>query len=186
MKILKGSYGYVDFYKKKYLRLSLIFIILIIALYIIGKFLPSNYFIYFAIFSALMILPASQQLSRYLVFYRYKSASKLYYDKFVEADNKLAVYVDLIVVYKKKTLFFDFIIITDKNIVGCFKGKNIDDAQTVLKDIYKQSGYSYPVILFETEEETIRHINETLKNTLNNIDEKVQEKLSTIILQSSI
>lgn len=186
MKKIKGSIGYIDFYKKKYLRLSLIFLIIIIALYITGKIFPSKYFIYFAVLSALMILPASQQLSRYLVFSRYRSASKDYYEKLVEVDKKLVVYADLIIVYKKKTLFFDYIIITDRSIIGCYKQKNIIDAKTGIEGIYKQSGYNYPVIILENEEETLKYINKNIKNTLNNIDEKTQEKLSTIILQNSI
>ncbi|PKM95891.1 MAG: hypothetical protein CVU84_03560 [Firmicutes bacterium HGW-Firmicutes-1] len=195
MKKTKGENGYINYYKKQYLLISLGLLVAVLIIYFIGKVFAKDNFVFFAVGSAIMILPAAQYLSKYFVFANYKSGLRDSYMKFKDVHEQLIVLSDLIIVKGKKTMFFDFIINTDKMIVACHKAQNkkndkkeeqLKVAKDLLSSIFKPKGYDLQIIVFSDEEEVLTYLIQNVKGTMNNIDETAQDKVATIILQSAI
>ncbi|PKM50219.1 MAG: hypothetical protein CVV02_12065 [Firmicutes bacterium HGW-Firmicutes-7] len=194
MKKIKGENGYIDYYKKQYLIISVAFLVAVMTIYIIGNIFAKSYFVYFAVLSALMILPASQYLTKYLLFVRYKSGASDYYEKFKGLHEQMLVLSDLIVVKGKQTLYFDFIIFSDKNILACHKQKSGDVkknerlqvAKSLLQNIYHPNGYDIPIIVFDCEEELLAYLIKNVASIMNSNNEAKQDKLANLILNSAI
>lgn len=192
IKMLVGQNGYIDYNKSKYLKIGIGFLMIVLVIYIIGKVLMPNYFIYFKVGSALMILPTAQYFSKYFLFYRYKSGSKETYEALQAISEQLLIFSDLIIVRGKKTIYCDFIVISDKQIVVCFKNyKEKSDNQfkkvkALIQELYQVKGYTTPVEIIDNDQGFIDYVKKNVKGTLNNIDTELQEQLGKIIIQNAI
>lgn len=189
---LKGENGYIDYYKKKYLKFSIILLLLVVTIYVIGKIFAPNHFIYFMVGSALMILPAAQYITKYLLFSRYKSASSNMYQALQDISDQLLIFSDLIIVQGKKTIYCDFAVLSDQQIVVYFnpKGNKSQDKQKTVKEIiqnlYQKKGYQIPVEVIDNEDAYLTFIKQNVKGTLNNVNVETQEQLGRIIIQNAV
>lgn len=195
MKIAKGENGYLKFNKRKNGIMAVGLLCCIFSLSVLGRLVWEKYFIYFAVAAALMILPAGQSLTQYLLFSKYKEGSKENFQKFQAISDHLVVLCDLIMVKSKKTVFLSFAVLTDEEIIVCYKpNKNkarqnelkADAAKHLLHEIIKPKGYSYHLEMFDDEEKLAEYIKKSVKGKLNAVDDIKQNKLATILLQNAV
>lgn len=190
--MLVGQNGYIDYNKRKYLKIGIGFLMIVLVIYVFGKVLMPNYFIYFKVGSALMILPTAQYFSKYFLFYRYKSGSAETYEALQAISEQLLIFSDLIIVRGKKTIYCDFIVISDKQIVVCFKhnkeksDNQLNKVKALIQELYQVKGYTTPVQMIDNDQAFIDYIKKNVKGTLNNIDIELQEQLGKIIIQNAI
>lgn len=187
-----GENGYIDYHKKKYLKIAIGFLVIVLAIYVFGKVLMPNYFIYFKVGSALMILPTALYFSKYFLFYRYKSGSAETYQSIQAISDQLLIFSDLIIVRGKKTIYCDFFVITDKQIVVCFKcnkeksENKLKAVKELIQDLYQVKGYSTSVEIINNDKEYVEYIKQKVKGTLNNVNVELQEQLGKIIIQNAV
>lgn len=196
MKIPKGQAGYINSQKRQYLLRSLLFLALVIVIYAISQIIKSDYSKYIVVCSALLILPAAQNISRYLLFARYKSASEEYFNKMDSISNEIKIFSEMIVVSGKKTIYFDYIAITDGNIVACEKlntnnqskiQNKLRESKEILRKIYNGKGLNIKIDIFVTEEEMYNFLNKIIKGIQNNnIDDFKKQELERTIINNSI
>lgn len=195
MKVLKGDFGYIDYNRRKNGVISIVLIVIVLITAFVGRALFEKYSIYFAVCSALLILPTAQFMTQYILFGKYKSGKKEYFEKYQSVSELLVVLSDLIMVRLKKTAYFSTIVLSDDYIVavlgkstGLLKAKKInkEGASQLLNDILKPKGVNYKLEVFDDDEEAYKFINIRIKSTLKTVDETKRNLLTTIILQNSI
>lgn len=191
MKLI-GQNGYIDYHKRKYFLTAVIFLTSVLLVYVIGKILVPNYFTYFKVISALMILPTSQYFTKFLLFNQYKSSSANTHQALHEISDKLLIFADLILVFGKKTVYCDFAVLSDQQVVLCYKRNKkksetkLTEIMKLVKDLYQVKGHSILVEVIDNDEAFLDFIKQKVKSTLNNVNVELQEQLGSIIIQNAI
>lgn len=173
----KGTYGYINYKKKKQLIISLTILISAIIIFLLGYFLnkKSNANI-FSIIAVLMILPFGRNFVTYIVMFPFHSVDKTK-DKEVRGilSGKVQVFSDLVISSNEKVMGLSFLILSE-NIVYGLIGREKEDAMYIenyLKRGLKDRKLNYKVIVFTSYDKFLKQI-KTIKK-----DEKVTEKSKT-------
>ncbi|MGN0243271.1 MAG: hypothetical protein ACI4CT_04315 [Lachnospiraceae bacterium] len=115
----KGSYGYMDWYKKKITLQSLIWVAIVAALSVSGKWLGGMPGAVLLVLGVLAVLPATRVWVGWILVFRYHTASK---EELQEAEqiadtlvNKVVLY-DLVISSADKVRYVPICIITNGKI----------------------------------------------------------------------
>jgi hypothetical protein len=140
----KGTFGYINKQKKRKIIGIVLYLLLAVAIYLVGLFLnkmeQANIFTVFAI---LCVLPWAKQVVALVVFFPYHSVSKERYEK-VQAqvtcgeDEKL--YTDLVITSQDKIMHLDFLFVGKGHVVALVgkKGQDVAYIRKYLSDGVKQ------------------------------------------------
>lgn len=162
-KILKGEYGYINYTKKHQFIRSLIAFSIPIAIFFLGlalnKWQKNNIF---TIIAALAVLPATKILIRYILFAPYKTPSREFYDRVVEATGEYeGVLFDALVATTEKPLGFDAVVATQHYVI-CKRSRVKDKGYKMadaLQKLVKGWGHSNKVIVCEDDESFFKELN---------------------------
>lgn len=187
---LKGDNGYIDYHKSKYLKIAITLLIVVLVIYVLGQTLVPEFLVYyFQVGAALMILPTAQYFTKFLLFNRFKSGSEVIYKTIKEISEKLLVLSDLIIVRGKKTIYCDFVVVTDKHLVFYssqnkrIKESKKNEIKEIIKNIFESKGYVISIEVIDNEDEYINHIKHLQEERIN---QELQKQFGEIILQNSI
>lgn len=116
----KGSFGYIEWRKKKNLFATLLMFGIAAAVFLLGLFLnkfeKNNIF---SIIAALITLPAAKRLVSYFLFFPYHSVSVEKYNKILPLiQNEDVFYTDLLITSPEKVMHLSFLVYTGAEIIG--------------------------------------------------------------------
>lgn len=188
-KALKGDYGYIKHQRTKNLRNALICIIGVITAYFMSVYLELKTTYYLTILSALLILPSALFLTKFILYSKYKPGSETFYKRLSTISKQLLVICDLIVVRGKKTVYFEFVVLTDKEIIVLSKNlqeKAIINTKNLLDEILKSRGYNgIKVSVYTQEDKMYQYINNKALIS-HHIDENRQGLIAETLILNTV
>lgn len=183
----KGQPGYLNKYKKKQLRLVMLYFSLVLICFLVGIIVYHTNKNVFTIPAVLLVLPAARALGHYLVIFSYAS----YPDTKVEAlynltKSQICLMFDLVVTTNESTLYVPVGAIHKEQIIFWLPaGKKPEKAEKLINHIKQVLGFSnamtYDIIVTENESEFI-----TLIDNLETEEVSSQKQVVSSILTTCI
>lgn len=166
----KGTYGYMDDYKKKKLMVSAVLLALIAAAIITVLVVFQTKNTYFIVIPIILTLPFSKYFVAYIVVQPYVTMAQESYERVCQAaagnEHVILVY-DVTLASEKGISYLDFLIIIDGVVYGCASHSNkkfkASDMQAYLQKIIEGAGYQNKAFVYEGIEEALRAVNKRLK-----------------------
>lgn len=159
----KGSYGYMDHYKRNKLLVSAVFLVLIAVGIIAILLLCKTKNTFYIVIPIVLALPFAKFFVSFIVVQPYVTMAKESYakvDAFVqEQDHVIAIY-DVTLASEAGISYLDFALIIDGVIYACASHSNHkfmpDDIRDYLEQIVKNAGYAEHAFVYQSVDETLK------------------------------
>lgn len=185
----KGEYGYIRSQKRSYLLLMIVGFFIILALYIIDRYVLTSGNVLLLI-TVLLALPEAQFLVKYILYRQYKEGKEDIYRKFEKISDRLVYLSSLVVVRGKKTLFYQIAVVSDKEVILLIDEKKtrkqVMEYKELIEKLIKPKGYTATVKVYNDEQAMYSYVITQLSTLLNNVDTNSQVALANVLLDNSI
>lgn len=185
----KGEYGYIKSQQKIYLIATIVGFIIMAIIYCIDRFVFTEGNVLLLI-TALLALPQAQFLVKLILYTRFKEGNEESYRKLEAITDRLVYLASLAIVRGKKTLFYEAVVVSDKEIILLLDKKKtrkeLMEYKELVEKLIKPKGYIAEVKIFNDEEAIYKYVKTELKGTLNNIDTTNQVDMANLLLDYSI
>lgn len=181
--VKKGTFGYINHYKKIQLINTLIWFGIAIAVFLFGYFMndhsKQNIF---SILAVLVILPAAKKLVGYIIFLPFHSVNSNAYEviesKLLEGDH---LYTDMVFTSPEKVMNLSYLIVTDYKIIGLTEYRKSDEGyiRDYLQKLIDGRSLHYKVIITKDYQSFLNELNTKKENTTENKD---YDELHNIIM----
>lgn len=167
----KGTYGYMDHYKKGKLMVSAVFLTLIAVAIIAVLVIFETKNTYFIVIPIILALPFAKYFVSFIVVQPYVTMAKESYARVcqvVEGNEHIIPIFDVTLASEAGISYLDFVLVIDGVVYGCASHSNkkfkASDMQAYLLKLVKGAGYQNPVFVYEGLEDTLRAVNKRLKS----------------------
>ena len=156
------KYGYILAQKRKYLKHTLIWGIIVTVIFFTGLVILKKRETYFTVMAGVMVMGIALNLSRYIGYSRFKEGNSEYVDIFDEVKAEYYIFHSAIIPCSSETAFFENIIVTSSHIYFISEvSQRSDRYRLVLENALKNKGIALESICFYSvenisEAETIR------------------------------
>ncbi len=117
--IEKGSYGYVEYRKKKQLFMTLAEFLAVSMVFLIGFLICKTKNNICTVIAIILVLPATRAFVAYLMFARLKTGDKSRYDELSKKASGYLLLSDCIMTCKDKNIYVPFAAVTD-TVIYCY------------------------------------------------------------------
>ena len=120
-KLTKGSYGYIDNWKRTRLITLVLWVIFIGALLLIPMMVLGTKYNAFTVAAIVMVLPAARQAVQYIAMAGFRSGSREEYEKiasYVEGKSWMVLAADMVLDSESGHMVLNMIVICNGNIYG--------------------------------------------------------------------
>ncbi|MFR1760375.1 hypothetical protein [Frisingicoccus sp.] len=120
-KLTKGSYGYIDNWKRTRLITLVLWVIFIGALLLIPMMVLGTKYNAFTVAAIVMVLPAARQAVQYIAMAGFRSGSREEYEKiasYVEGKSWMVLAADMVLASESGHMVLNMIVICNGNIYG--------------------------------------------------------------------
>ena len=120
-KLTKGSYGYIDNWKRTRLITLALWVIFIGALLLIPMMVLGTKYNAFTVAAIVMVLPAARQAVQYIAMAGFHSGSREEYEKiasYVEGKSWMVLAADMVLASESGHMVLNMIVICNGNIYG--------------------------------------------------------------------
>ena len=120
-KLTKGSYGYIDNWKRTRLITLVLWVIFIGALLLIPMMVLGTNYNAFTVAAIVMVLPAARQAVQYIAMAGFRSGSREEYEKiasYVEGKSWMVLAADMVLASESGHMVLNMIVICNGNIYG--------------------------------------------------------------------
>ena len=155
--MIAQKYGYILNQKRKYLKHTLIWGIIVAVIFFSGLLILKKRETYFTVMSGVMVMGVALNLSRYIGYSRFKDGNKDYANVFdnIKIDNY--IFHSAIIPNVNNTAFFENIIVTNNNIYFIAETEERSDKyRLMLENVLKNKGIALQNILFYYSEDIIQ------------------------------
>lgn len=151
--LIKGTYGYIDKYKKLYGLVSLGWLVLIAATFVTGLCIYKTKLNGFTVAAVLLVLPAARLWVTWIMMLPYRSCQKSEYDKISGLMDGLSgkVYADLVVTKYEGAMYLPIVVNYDDNFFAYApkQRKSQADIRSYLNQMIKEAGSSSKAQVYE-------------------------------------
>lgn len=185
----KGEYGYINSQKKTYFTLMIIGLIVIVAIYIVDRFLftKGNVLLLFVV---LLALPEAQIIVKYILYRQFKEGNEEVYRKFEKISDRLVYLSSIAVIRGKKTLFYQIAVVSEKEVILLIDKKKTNKQIMMYRELIEKligsKGYGAKVKVYNDEKEMYSYVITHLSAMLNKINVDNQIALANVLLDNSI
>lgn len=152
----KGTYGYLDNYKKNKLMMTAVLLSLIAAAVIVILVVFQTKDTYLIVIPIILALPCAKQMVAYIVVYPFRSMKREEYEslkEFLKGKNQVYPVYDVTLASEQGFSYLEFVLIFDGDLYGCMgKGNRrfqTEDIQAYLSKIMAGQGYKNKVFVYE-------------------------------------
>lgn len=158
----KGTYGYIDYYKKRKLKIAAVFIALIAisVIAVLCVFETKN--TYWIAIPILLVLPFAKYFVAYIVVKAYATMPEQDYEKvrkLAERWEHIFPVYDVTLASEAGISYLEVLIIIDGVVYGCASSLNkkfhSKDIQAYLQKLVKTAGYESKVFIYDSLEDTL-------------------------------
>lgn len=181
----KCTLGYLKKRKKAEVLWILLFVVLGVAIFLIGYLWSGVRANIFTVMAVLLVLPAAKHLVALIAMFRKKSVTKERYEKVKQAAKEAILYTDYVFTSTEKIMHLDFLIVKNGNVLGVIaKSKqDVPYLKQYLSDTVKKMAPSYHVRLFDTDEKLISHLQHlTNEEPAENMEKAVVDYLHSLAM----
>lgn len=149
----KGSYGYVDTYKKHQLKKVLMWVGFIVAIIIVGFIVFKTRKNYATILAVLLVLPAAKTLVAYIIMIPFKTDKQEYYQEVSKLINdKMTLLSDLVVTKYEGVMMYSLVVIIQGNVYAFVHPQKIkvNQLKSYMTTIVRQCGGDQDAEIFES------------------------------------
>lgn len=139
----KGTFGYIDKRKQRYLLLAIGEFAVVLAVFFAGVIATKTRMNLMTVVAVVGCLPASKMLVEFIVMYPFHSAGKEVVDEVLSKSGELTPCFDLLVSQSEKCMCLDAAVITTTHVVGYSSDSKTDTAKLEkhLKAVLRGEGY---------------------------------------------
>lgn len=166
----KGSYGYMDDYKRRKLMVSAILLSLIAVAIIVVLVVFQTKNTFFIVIPIILVLPFAKYFVAFIVVQPYVTMARESYERVcqvVSGNEHIVPVYDVTLVSEAGISYLDFIIVLDGVVYGCASHSNKKfkalDMQAYLQKLIQGAGYQNKAFVYEGIEETLQAVNKRLK-----------------------
>lgn len=164
-RINKGEFGYIAYQKKWTIIRTVLFFVIVLAVFIIGFVTTGTRKNLLTVVAILGCLPACKSVVNVIMFLRTKGCSSSIHEKIIEieSDTKFYELYDLYLTSYKVNYQISHLVIVGNSIVGLSEEDGIDTnaAQTHIEDHLKQDGIKNLTIkIFDNADKYIERLNQ--------------------------
>ncbi|NDL66329.1 hypothetical protein [Anaerotalea alkaliphila] len=201
----RGDFGYMEGEKRKKLHQSLLFTALFMGAYLVGHVTTGSRANAMTLASALLILPAAQYFTRYLLFTRYRPGTREQFGRVEGLAEGAALLCDMIMVRNKQTVFFQYILVNDRVLVGVIEPHKSERpsnnpmakakataaerkaaAAGILEKILQVRGIKMEILVLDSLEEALAVLGEMGPGKLQPVDRTMMERNAEILLDNCV
>lgn len=180
--MLRGAFGYIAEKKKTYLRKTVIYTLIGLAIFVVGYFInncsASNVFTIVAI---LMVLPGAKAVVGYVIFHPFQTVTRNRYEKVYEVASRIVnqprsmeevmkdtivkedilnLYTDVVFTSPEKVMNFDFLLLAQTRGIALLGKEKQDLAyiETYLKEGLAARNYTYGVKVYHSMDPFVKAI----------------------------
>lgn len=149
-KVKKGSFGYLNGYKKQEWIKAILMLSVPIVIFFIGWIINKSRMTVVTVFAIVGCLPGCNQVVHAMIASRYHSIEKNIYEETESVrGERLALYENVFTTYKEN-YYVDVIVISGRDVVGYTCDAKMDTAKAAehLKTILKNNAYKQNVKIF--------------------------------------
>ena len=159
----KGTYGYMDQYKRSKLRISAVFLVLIAVCITAILLLCQTKNTFYIVIPIVLALPFAKFFVSFVVVQSYVTMAQESYDQvaaFVEMHAHSIALYDVTLASEAGISYLDFALIIDGTVYACASHANRKfspkDIQAYLDQIVQKAGYSERTFVYQGVEETLQ------------------------------
>lgn len=143
-KLKKGSYGYINAYRRRHLCISLIWFFVVAAIFVVGILIFKTKLNYATLAAMLIMLPAVKAWIAYIVMLPYHTQKPEYYETAVELmKGKTAeVFSDIVMTKYEGSMMISVLVLYDDNFFAYVpkQKKTAKDVKAYLDSLIKAAG----------------------------------------------
>lgn len=166
----KGSYGYIDAYKKRKLTISAVLLTLIAAAELVVLLIFESKNTFFIVIPIMLVLPFAKHFVAYIIVQPYvtmaEESLKRVHQVIAGNEHVIPVY-DVTLASQQGISYLDFILVLDGVVYGCASHSNsrfqAADIQAYLKKLIQGAGYQNQAFVYDNIEDTLRAVSKRLK-----------------------
>lgn len=180
--MIKQDENYIRSKKSGYLKRSLVWIGIVFAIFLVGIIVTKQRANYFTVVAGVLVIPLSQNLTRYIAFRKYNPPNKEHASILSSIKGDYYLYHGVLIPDSKTIYFFDHVIITEKCIYFIAEdNKNIEKVKKWIIEALSAKGISQNEIKFLNIEDE-----QYLRGAAKNIEKEMQPKGTTFDEKSEI
>ncbi|MCQ2507441.1 MAG: hypothetical protein MJ097_01475 [Dorea sp.] len=167
----KGTLGYIDKRKQRYLLLAILEFAMVLAVFLAGVIATKTRMNAMTVVAAVGCLPASKMLVEYIVMFPFHSAKKELAEEVLSKSSELTSCFDLLVSQSEKCMSIDAAVITSTHVCAYSSDPKVDTAKLEkhLKAVLRGEGYDPVSVRVLTDyKKYLKRVEELNKQTLEN------------------
>ena len=165
-KAFKGEFGYIEYRKKVAIIRTIVFLLVVLAIFFSGLFIYKSQKSIFSIIAAVLCLPTGWSGVNLIMFLRAKGCSLGDYEKISRVKGGLLIHYDHIITSYDKNYYIAASTVLDKNICTLAADKDMEesDCEKHIKKMMVGSGYSgYSIKVFTNTEKFCERLSQLEK-----------------------
>ncbi len=191
MKLNKGTPGYIQARKNRYLLLAILEFTAVLILVIIGLMRSGSRLNMFTIIAILGCLPGSMMLVEFIILVPVKCESTAFSAEVDQKTDQLVTAYDLILTVEEKIMPVDVLIFSGHVIIGYDQQKRTDEAKVAayLKEFLSQNHYDKMTVkIFNEYKSFLSRAEELNRKAKENEEEKTdrEESIKELLLSVSM
>ena len=143
-KLQKGTYGYIDAYRRRHLIISLAWLFVVAAIFIIGILIFKTKLNFATLAAMLIMLPAVMAWIAYIVMLPYHTDKQKYYETAVKLMEKKTaeVFSDIVMTKYEGSMMISVLVLYDDNFFAYVpkQKKSAKDVKAYLDSLIKAAG----------------------------------------------
>lgn len=184
----KGTYGYITAYKKHRGLISVIWILIIAAVYAAGLVIFKTNKNYLTVFAALLVLPGTRAWIASIVMMPYKTQPKKLYDQVVALmqGKQAKVYSDVVLTKYEGSMMLSVVVNYNDNFYAYVPKQKKDTAQIreYLQQMINQTGAETKALVLDNEDRYLTIIKNMAQGA--DLTSKYQKDLETKLFAAAV
>ena len=180
--MIKQDENYIRSKKNRYLKMGLVWIGIVLAIFLAGVIVTKQRATYFTVVAAVLVIPLSQNLTRYVAFRKFNPPDKEHASILNRIKGDYYLYHGVLVPDAKTIHFFDHVMVTEKYIYFIAEDKEtIDKVKNWIIETLSAKGITQKELKFINIKDE-----QNIKVVAKNIEKEIQPKATMIDEKSEI